>query len=229
MSEKEDLNVGLVLQYQVAPKGKIDADSLVRYARDHGFRGVSIKDGNNNQMMEMQAACQKYAIKFCQKRPAEKLISPDVLAKLIAARLDDMNIYFEVELNQAGSIKPDSDPAMKTLSKWIDRFGHAYYESRADHEIKAEEDNVHVFYNAIAKYQRYIFIHIPFEKSIELKDVPRVEEAAWIDTRNEVEFEQHGDHLRLKLDRQVDDNEFSVYGLRLQLHRPEDDLGKTEY
>ena len=32
MSEKEDLNIGLVLQYQVAPKGVIDADALVRHA-----------------------------------------------------------------------------------------------------------------------------------------------------------------------------------------------------
>lgn len=229
MCEKEDLNIGLVLQYQVAPKGTIDADALVRHARDCGFRGVSIKDGDDSQADALQDACQKYAIKFCQKRPAEKLISPDVLAKLIAARLDDMNIYFEVELNQDGSINSESDPAMKTLRKWIDRFGHAYYESRADHEIKADEDNVHVFYNAIAKYQRYVFIHIPLENSIELKHVPHVEEAAWIDTRNEVEFDQDGDHLRLKLNRKADSEKFSVYGLRLQLHRPEDDLGKTEY
>ena len=179
MSEKEDLNIGLVLQYQVAPKGVIDADALVRYARDCGFRGVSIKDANDAQMTEMKAACQKYTIKFCQKRPAEKLISPDVLAKLIAARLDNMNIYFEVELNADGSIKSESDPAMETLRKWISRFGHAYYESRADHEIKPDEDNVHVFYNAIAKYQRYVFIHIPLEESIELKHVPHVEEAAY--------------------------------------------------
>jgi hypothetical protein len=221
MCEKEDLNIGLVLQYQVAPKGTIDADALVRHARDCGFRGVSIKDGDDSQADALQDAC--------QKRPAEKLISPDVLAKLIAARLDDMNIYFEVELNQDGSINSESDPAMETLRKWIDRFGHAYYESRADHEIKADEDNVHVFYNAIAKYQRYVFIHIPLENSIELKHVPHVEEAAWIDTRNEVEFDQDGDHLRLKLNRKADSEKFSVYGLRLQLHRPEDDLGKTEY
>ena len=89
--------------------------------------------------------------------------------------------------------------------------------------------SVHVFYNAIAKYQRYIFIHIPLEDSIELKHVPHVEEAAWIDTRNEVEFDQDGDHLHLKLNRKADSEKFSVYGLRLQLHRPEDDLGKTEY
>lgn len=43
MCEKEDLNIGLVLQYQVAPKGTFDADTLVRHARDFGFRGVSIK------------------------------------------------------------------------------------------------------------------------------------------------------------------------------------------
>ena len=88
MCEKEDLNIGLVLQYQVAPKGTFDADTLVRHARDFGFRGVSIKDGDNSHIEALQAACQNYAIKFCQKRPAEKLISPDVLAKLIAARLD---------------------------------------------------------------------------------------------------------------------------------------------
>lgn len=229
MCKKEDLNIGLVLQYQVAPKGTFDADTLVRHARDFGFRGVSIKDGDDSQIEALQAACQKYAIKFCQKRPAEKLISPDVLAKLIAARLDNMNIYFEVELNQDGSIKPESDPAMKTLRTWIDRFCHAYYESRADHEIKADEDNVHVFYNAIAKYQRYVFIHIPLEESIELKHVPQVEKAAWIDTRNELEFKQDGDRLHIELKRKEDSEQFSVYGLRLQLHRPEDDLGKTEY
>ena len=44
-----------------------------------------------------------------------------------------------------------------------------------------------------------------------------------------MEFEQDGDHLRIKLNRQEGGEEFSVYGLRLQLHRLEDDLGKTEY
>lgn len=229
MCEKEDLNIGLVLQFKVAPKGHINADALVRQARDYGFRGVSIKDGDDLQAEELQKACQKYTIKFCQKRPAEKLISPDVLAKLIAARLDDMNIYFEVDLNEDGSIKAESDPAMMNLSKWLDHFGHAYYESRADHEIKTKDDNVHIFYNAVAEYQRYIFIHIPLEDSIELSHVPHVEKAAWIDTRNELEFKQDEDHLHIELDRKDDSDKFSVYGLRLQLHRPEDDLGKTEY
>ena len=229
MCEKEDLNIGLVLQYKITSTDNVDADKLVRYARDCGFRGVSIKDGNDLQMDAFQAACEKYAIKFCQKRPAEKLISPDVLAKLIAARLDNMNIYFEVELDKDGKIDSESDPAMKKLSKWIDSFGHAYYESRADHEIKTNDDNVHVFYNAIAKYQRYVFIHIPLEESIDLDHVPQVEEVAWIDTRNELEFEQDGNHLHIKLKRQADSEKFPVYGLRLQLHRPEDDLGKTEY
>jgi hypothetical protein len=66
-------------------------------------------------------------------------------------------------------LKPNQILQWKTLRNWISRFGHAYYESRADHEIKADEDNVHVFYNAISKYQRYVFIHIPLEESIELK------------------------------------------------------------
>ena len=51
MCEKEDLNIGLVLQYQVAPKGTIDADALVRHARDCGFRGVSIKMAMTHKRM----------------------------------------------------------------------------------------------------------------------------------------------------------------------------------
>lgn len=73
MCEKEDLNIGLVLQYQVAPKGTIDADALVRHARDCGFRGVSIKDGDDITSGALQDALSKYAIKVLSKTSSRKI------------------------------------------------------------------------------------------------------------------------------------------------------------
>lgn len=232
MSETEDLNIGIVLQYRIDTnfniKGSIDADRLVRQARDCGFRGISVADSDANQQNMVIEACKKYNIKFCQKRPAIPLTGPDILAKLIAARLDKQNIYFEVKLDQDGTIEKGQLADLELLRNWIDRFGHAYYEMRPDKEIKTDA-NAHIFKNELAPYQIYVFIHQPLPKQINLSNLPKIEKAMWIDTRKDLEFTQDGDKLTINLNRDPDDEKFTIYGLRLQAHRPQDDMGPTKY
>ncbi len=234
MTEREDLNIGIVLQYKVESNfdfdkfGALDADKLVCHARDCGFRGVSLSDGTDEQAELLRQSCDKYSIKFCQKRPAIPLEGPDILAKLIAARLDNMNIYFQVALNADGTIKQDEEADMDLLRQWIDKFGHAYFEARPDKEIKTDA-MAHIFKNAIAPYQIYVFIHNPLPEKIILTHVPKIEKAMWIDTRKDLEFTQDGDKLTITLHRDNDDADFTIHGLRLQAHRPEDDMGPTKY
>ncbi|CCI82036.1 hypothetical protein [Lactobacillus hominis] len=228
----EDLNIGIVLQYRIDTnfniKGSIDADKLVRQARDCGFRGVSVSVADKEQEKMVEDACQKYSIKFCQKRPAIVLGGPDILAKLIAARLDKQNIYFEIDLTQDGTIKDSQLEDLELLRKWVDRFGHAYYEMRPDKTIKTDA-NAHVFKNELAEYQIYVFIHQPLPEKIELTNLPHIEKAMWIDTRKDLDFSQKDDKVTINLKRDDEDEKFTIYGLRLQAHRPEDDMGPTKF
>lgn len=224
----EDLNIGIVLQYNIADNGAIDADTLVRHARDCGFRGVSVSGGDTLQANLLKESCEKYSLKFCQQRSAIKLEGPDTLTKLMIARNELRNIYFEVDLDKDGQISTDEVPAMDNLREWIDRFGHAFYEARPTKDITTDS-NAYIYKNAIAPYQIYIFIHKPLEDKIILKGVPEIKRAIWIDTRKELEFTQDGDQITINLVREDDDEDFTIYGLRLEAHRPEDDLGPTEF
>lgn len=227
---KEDLNIGIVLQYTIDTnnKGGIDPDLLVRQARDTGFRGVSIKDGDEMQEKLLKESCTKYSIKFCQPRPALPLAGPDILAKLMAARSDGYNIYFEVKLNQEGQVEPKELKDLDLLRQWIDRFGHAYYEARPDKKITTD-GNATIFRNSVANYQIYVFIHQPIPEKIFLHNVPEIKTVMWIDTRKELKFKQDGSDLTIELKRDPDDADFTIYGLRLQEHRPEDDIKETKY
>ena len=224
----EDLNIGIVLQYNIADNGAIDADMLVRHARDCGFRGVSVSGGDTMQANLLKDSCEKYGLKFCQQRSAIKLEGPDVLTKLMIARDELRNIYFEVDLDKDGQIAAEEVPAMDNLRQWIGRFGHAFYEARPTKDI-ITDSNAYIYKNAIAPYQIYIFIHKPLEDKITLKGVPEIKRAIWIDTRKELEFTQDGDQITINLVRDNDDDDFTIHGLRLEAHRPEDDLGPTEF
>ncbi|MBP2058173.1 hypothetical protein J2Z60_001350 [Lactobacillus colini] len=224
----EDLNIGIVLQYNIADKGAIDADNLVRYARDCGFRGVSINGADELQTKLLKQSCQTYSLKFCQARSAIKLEGPDILSEIMIARNESRNIYFEIDLNQDGQIDSDEVPAMDNLRQWIGRFGHAFYEARPTKEISTNS-NAYIFKNAIAPYQIYIFIHQPLADKITLNGVPEIKRAIWIDTRKELNFNQDGNQITIDLPREDDDLKFTIYGLRLEAHRPEDDMGPTEF
>lgn len=224
----EDLNIGIVLQYKIADNGSINADILVRHARDCGFRGISISGGDSLQTELLKESCEKYSLKFCQQRSAIKLEGPDILTKLMIARDELRNIYFEVNLDKDGQISADEIPAMDSLRQWISRFGHAFYEARPTKDITTNS-NAHIYKNVIASYQIYIFIHKPLENKIVLKGVPEIKRAIWIDTRKELEFTQDGEQITINLVRDNDDENFNIYGLRLEAHRPEDDLGPTDF
>lgn len=224
----EDLNIGIVLQYKIADKGAIDADILVRHARDCGFRGVSVQGGDSLQANLVKESCEKYGLKFCRQRSAIKLEGPDTLTKLMISREELRNIYFEIDLDKDGKIAEDEVKNLDILRQWIDKFGHAFYEARPTKDITTKS-NAYIFKNAIAPYQIYIFIHKPLEDKITLKGVPEIKRAIWIDTRKELEFTQDGDEITIDLVRDNDDDDFTIHGLRLEAHRPEDDLGPTEF
>lgn len=234
MTEKEDLDIGVVLQYTVySPNlkkhGGIDADSLVRHARDCGFRGVSVADADPLQEKLVKESCTKYGMTFCEKRPAIPLDGgPDILAKLISARLAKQNIYLQVDLAEDGTIANEDVETMDILRKWIDRFGHAYFEARPDKDITTNA-NAHIFKNWHAPYQIYVFLHKPLPAILELDNVPEIQKAMWIDTRKEIDFKQDGNKLTLTLKRDDEDDDFNIHGLRLQAHRPEDEMGPTKF
>lgn len=224
----EDLNVGIVLQYNINWNGQIDSDALVKRARDNGFRGVSVHNANQAQIENLKQACEKYTIKFCETQPALQLYDSDDITKIIIARSENRNAYFEVDLTPDGHLTSKDSELLLHLRDWLDSFGHAFYEARFAKNITSTP-HTYIFKNAIAPYQIYAFIHQPLPKNITFSGMPEIKHTMWIDSRNEIEFEQNKDQVILHLTRNDDDKKFNIYGIRFEAHRPEDDLGPTKY
>lgn len=224
----EDLNIGIVLQYNINWEGQIDSDALVKRARNNGFRGVSVRNASQEQIESLQQACEKYTIKFCQTRPALQLYDADDITKIVIARSENRNAYFEVDLTTDGHLTPEDSDLLLHLRDWLDSFGHAFYEARPEKSITSTP-HTYLFKNVIAPYQIYSFIHQPLPETITLTGMPEIKRAMWIDSRKEINFEQNNDEVVLNLSRSDDDQKFNIYGIRFEAHRPEDDLGPTKY
>ncbi|QNQ82826.1 hypothetical protein FP435_00650 [Lactobacillus sp. PV037] len=224
----EDLNIGIVLQYHINWEGKIDSDTLIKKARNNGFRGVSVRNATKEQITSLQKACEKYSIKFCQSRPALRLYDADDITKIIIARFEKRNAYFEVDLTKEGHLTSEDSDLLLHLRNWLDSFGHAFYEARPEKNITSNP-HAYIFKNAIAPYQIYIFIHQPLPETITLVGMPEIKRAMWIDSRTEIDFNQNKDQVTLELKRNDEDKKFNIYGIRFEAHRPEDDLGPTKY
>lgn len=224
----ENLNVGVVLQYNINWEGKIDSDALVKRARDNGFRGISVHNASQDQINSLKQACKKYTIEFCETQPALQLYDSDDITKIIIARSENRNAYFEVDLTKEGQLTPEDSKLLLHLRDWLDSFGHAFYEARPQKNITSTP-YTYIFNNAIAPYQIYSFIHQPLPKTITLTGMPEIKHAMWIDSHEEIDFEQNNEQVLLHLSRSDNDKKFNLYGIRFETHRPEDDLGPTKY
>lgn len=217
----ENLNIGLILQYNLT-NTDFDADELVKQARNYGFRGVEFKNCDLNTP-DIAVACKLYGIELINTKDSLKINNNDNLSKLIKARLLKKNAYFSVNLTDHNQITEENHAELSKLRKWIDSFGHAFYNARPS-SISSNQDNIFVLENHYAPYQIYVFIESPLPEEIILDNCPLINHASWIDTRKDLDFKQKDNQVSIELQRKAEDEKFEIYALRIQLHRPEDDI-----
>lgn len=215
----ENLDLALELTFKAAQN--IDADKLVCFARDNGWRGACLI-GTPEQEKAFAQACQKYTLALVE--PAtEELPHQDLLAKILAKRKASQNANYLVTLEPDGSLKKDDEQAIADLSAWLHYFGHALYEGRPS-EIETEAPNF-VLKNGHAPYNLYLFV-TSFDEKIHLQNLPaKIQRIDWVDTRQQLDSPENSEWTL------ADDGPLpeSVRVLRIMLHRPEDDIVKTQF
>lgn len=207
----------IVLNFKL--NGQADADTLVKTARNIGARAVM--SNGKNDLFKM--ACEKYTIFLANKQDGLDLTSENVIDTMVDNRKNGKSTIINVPVNN-GQINENTQALLNTINSWMHMFGHAFNESQPS-ELTSSDG--FILENRHATYQKYIFLNNLSDQIIveDLSEEPnRIE---WIDHRTELDFRMEDGKLIIDLV-QPDDN-FYWQVLRIQAHRPEDDIIHTEF
>ncbi|GHV97034.1 hypothetical protein lacNasYZ03_08630 [Lactobacillus nasalidis] len=200
--------------------GKVNADALVRRARDIGARAVSGPDA-------LQEACEKYTIARLPKQDGKAYGADEVVDALTATRKAGQALVVDVAVNADGEIAEDAQASLEALNSWMHKFGHAANEGQPS-TLAADATDSFVLTNRHAPYQAYLFLKAPYPAAVKVtgltEEPNRVE---WIDGREECDFVFEQGVLTVQLKKQ--ESPFAWQLVRIQGHRPEDDLTETKF
>lgn len=193
----------------------VNADALVRRARDIGARAVSGRE-------ELKAACEKYTIAYLPDQAGQHYKADEVVDALLAARKAGQALVVDVD----GEDEADQ-AALDALNAWMHKFGHAVNEGQ-ESDLSADAAEAFVLTNRRAPYQAYLFLKSPYPAEVKvtgLTEAPnRIE---WIDGREECEFVFENRVLTVQLKKQ--ESPFAWQLVRIQGHRAEDDIAETKF
>lgn len=161
---KDPLDLGLIAVFK-APAQVDDPLSLVRLARDYGFRGVRLETADTDLQRKFTTACQTFSLTLSSV-PGQPLPA-DIVTAALTARTNSSNAAFEINLTPAGKLTPTDETKLKTLNQWLHYYGHAFYEGRPS-KINTPVPNL-VLQNGHAPYQIYLFVKIFSKKLCQLR------------------------------------------------------------
>ena len=208
----------IVLNYQL--NGNADADFLVKTARDIGARAVM----TNAQNDDFKVACTKYTILLANAENGIDLTSDNVIDAMVNNRKNGKATIINVPVAN-GSFSAATQEILDTINNWMHQFGHAFNEGQPS---ALASSNGFILENRHANYQKYVFLQNPLPKKIVVEGLSeepnRVE---WIEHRIDLDFNYKDHKLTIKLIKP--DDEFAWQVLRIQAHRPEDDILETKF
>ena len=208
----------IVLNYQL--NGNADADFLVKTARDIGARAVM----TNAQNDDFKVACTKYTILLANAENGIDLTSDNVIDAMVNNRKNGKATIINVPVAN-GSFSAATQEMLDTINNWMHQFGHAFNEGQPS---ALASSNGFILENRHANYQKYVFLQNPLPKKIVVEGLSeepnRVE---WIEHRIDLDFNYKDHKLTIKLIKP--DDEFAWQVLRIQAHRPEDDILETKF
>ncbi len=208
----------IVLNYQL--NGNADADFLVKTARDIGARAVM----TNAQNDDFKVACAKYTILLANAENGIDLTSDNVIDAMVNNRKNGKATIINVPVAN-GNFSAATQEMLDTINNWMHQFGHAFNEGQPS---ALASSNGFILENRHANYQKYVFLQNPLPKKIVVEGLSeepnRVE---WIEHRIDLDFNYKDHKLTIKLIKP--DDEFAWQVLRIQAHRPEDDILETKF
>lgn len=208
----------IVLNYQLT--GKADADLLVKTARDIGARAVM----TNEQSDDFKAACDKYTIFLADQKDGTDLTNNNVIDAMVNNSQDGKATIINVPVEN-GELSATTKKMLDAINNWMHQFGHAFNEGQPSTLTSSDG---FILENHHANYQKYVFLQSPLPEKIAVtglaEEPNRVE---WIEHRIDLDFSYKNGKLTINLTKP--DDEFPWQVLRIQAHRPEDDILETKF
>ena len=222
----------IVLNFKLKNAKDVAADFLVKTARNIGARVIAA-DAN---IPDFKKACAKYTISLIEKpTQGTDLTATDAIDRLVLNRKAGAKTIINVPVTEDGKLTPETELMLKQINNWMHIFGHAFNESEpcALKVGNVAEDSCFILQNRHAKYQKYIFVKAPLPETIKIIGLTaKPNRIELIDQRTELEFEFSNNELTIELTIDLTNsnkNDYDWQIIRIQEHRPEDDIKETKF
>lgn len=211
----------IVLNFKLNDAKNVDADFLVKTARDIGARAIAV-----DQMQdEFVSPCVKYTISLVEPQTGLDLDASNVINAIVANRQNGKATFINVNAEN-GQFEEHTQKMLTAVNRWMHLFGHAFNESKP---AKLSANSGFILQNRHMPYQKYLFINAPLPKEVTVTGLEveptRVE---MIEKRTELKFAYQNQQLTIDLD-QVPASDMNWQVIRIQAHRPEDDIKETKF
>lgn len=208
----------IVLNYQL--NDKADADFLVKTARNIGARAVM----TDRQTEDFKTACAKYTIFLADSENGADLTKNNVIDTMVNNRKAGKATIINVPV-AAGKFSAATQAMLDTINDWMHQFGHAFNEGKTS---ALTSNDGFILENRHANYQKYVFLPSPLPDKIVVEGlVEEPNRVEWIEHRTDLDFNYKDQKLTINLVKP--DDEFAWQVLRIQAHRPEDDILETKF
>ena len=218
----------IVLNFKLKNAKDVAADFLVKTARNIGARVIAA-DAN---IPDFKKACAKYTISLIEKpTQGTDLTATDAIDRLVLNRKAGAKTIINVPVTEDGKLAPETELMLKQINNWMHIFGHAFNESEpcALKVGNVAEDSCFILQNRHAKYQKYIFVKTPLPETIKIIGLTaKPNRIELIDQRTELEFGFSNNELTIDLTNS-NKNDYDWQIIRIQEHRPEDDIKETKF
>ena len=218
----------IVLNFKLKNAKDVAADFLVKTARNIGARVIAA----DADIPDFKKACAKYTISLMEKpTQGTDLTATDVIDRLVLNRKAGAKTIINVSVTEDGKLAPETELMLKQINNWMHIFGHAFNESEpcALKVGNVAEDSCFILQNRHAKYQKYIFVKAPLPETIKIIGLTaKPNRIELIDQRTELEFEFSNNELTIDLTNS-NKSDYDWQIIRIQEHRPEDDIKETKF
>lgn len=213
----------IILNFKLKNVKNVDPDFLVRTARNIGARAISV----DYQEDKFKVAGEKYTIKLVETKNGSNLTATNVIDTLVTNRKKGQQTIINIPIENDGYFSNETKDMLENINDWMHIFGHAFNESEPS-SLKVANSGF-ALQNRHMNYQKYIFLKNRTNKNIEIfglhQQPNRIE---MIENRIELKFTYEESKLTIDLSNAPHSN-FTWQVLRIQEHRPEDDLKETKY
>lgn len=213
----------IILNFKLKNAQEIDTDFLVKTARNIGVRAIAADRLEN----ELQIPCAKYSINLVTIATGEDLATTNIIETLVQNRKVGKASIINVAVNSDGSFSAATKEMLEQINSWMHIFGHAFNESTPCNLIV--DGNSFILQNRHMPYQNYIYVQKSFPPKIKVngftQEPNRVE---MIENRTPLTFSYQNGTLIINLETATSSN-FPWQIIRVQQHRPEDDIKETKF